>query len=135
MDRQRLTERLLENESLTSDLTDAAAKTVLNWAVARLDSLNPPDDEHFTALAQFLRGINRLAGSLPDVAGQDLAALLTLHQAAFGASRAADESECTRLAHELSEMTLEQVVDTVLEWAAAPASQRRAHHAGGAHVA
>lgn len=134
MDRQHMTDLLLENESLTSNLTDDAARTLLGWATARLDFLSPPDDEHFTALVQFLRGINRLAGGLPDVYPEDLADLLSMHQSAFGAARTADEIECACVAQELSAMTPELVVFKLLDWAP-PAAPRRTHHAGGQYVA
>ncbi|MEJ5223163.1 MAG: hypothetical protein WHV44_01820 [Anaerolineales bacterium] len=134
MDRQHMTDLLLENESLTSNLPDLAARALLDWAAARLDALTPPDDEHFAALVQFLRAINRLAGALPDVSPEDLAALLSLHQSAFGASRAADESACARLAQSLANMTPEQAVSTLLDWAP-PTAPRHARHAGEQHVA
>jgi hypothetical protein len=129
-----MTDLLLENESLTDNLSDAAARTLLDWAAAHLDFLSPSDDEHFTALVHFLRGINRLAGALPDVNAEDLTALLFMHQSAFGAARTADEAECACVAQELSAMTPEQVVSTLLAWAP-PVAPRRSHHAGGQDVA
>lgn len=134
MDRQHMTDLLLENESLTSNLPDPAARALLDWATARLDSLTPPDDEHFAALVQFLRAINRLVGRLPDVSPEDLATLLSLHQSAFGAARAADDAACVRLAQSLANMKPEQAVSTLLEWAP-PTVPRHARHAGEQHVA
>lgn len=127
MDRQHMTDLLLENESLTDNLSDTAARTLLDWAIARLDLLPASEDEHFTALVRFLRGINRLAGALPDVYAEDLAELLSMHQSAFGAARAASEAERARFAAQLSSLTDVQMVSALLTWVAPSAHTPEAH--------
>ncbi len=71
---RRAIEALLENESLTSDLDDAAAKTLLDWGIAcarqvaaATAGLEDADADalmatRLSALRQMLRGVNHWAG-------------------------------------------------------------------------
>ncbi len=127
MDRQHMTDLLLENESLTDNLSDTAARALRDWAIARLHLLPAPQEEHFTALVRFLRQINRLAGALPDVYAEDLANLLSMHQSAFGAARAAGEAECARFAAQLSSLTDNQMINALLEWVVPSAHTPESH--------
>ncbi len=120
MDRRRCQDLLLENESLTDNLDDDSARALLDWGLARLDELpadqGAPQDEHFAALVQLMRGVNRLAASLPDATAEDLAALLAHHRSAFGAARLADAQACSQMAQSLAAMPLTEAVTALLDW-------------------
>jgi len=53
-------ERILEDESLTADLADDAARTLLDWGVARAKGLG--QRKKFTDLRRAMKRVNREAG-------------------------------------------------------------------------
>jgi hypothetical protein len=72
--RQRAVGRLLEDESLTADLPDAAAQCVLDWALRQLDAvladdISPEDlDAFFLNLRRAIKRIGQ-QGALADLEG------------------------------------------------------------------
>ncbi len=63
-------ERLLGDESLTSDLVDEAARLLLDWGATQLDAAFQPPEErtrtdlgaHVSRLKRLMRHVNRRAG-------------------------------------------------------------------------
>ncbi len=62
-------ERILEDETLTADLVDRAAKILLDWGVAQVQSLPQTSqsdiDEYLTALKHTMQRINEFIGEAP----------------------------------------------------------------------
>lgn len=94
--RQRAAERVLENEALTADLDDDAAKVLLDWGLALADraaheTATAPEadaalDERLAAVRRLLRRVGRWAAN-PEEGGADdaaWAALAGLATAAYG---------------------------------------------------
>jgi len=76
---ERAAESILENEKLTADLDDAAAKVLLDWGVAcaekiagSTDGLGDSEAEEvispgLRAIRRLMRGVNRWVASRPDI--------------------------------------------------------------------
>lgn len=69
---QSAVERLLEDEALTADLVDAAARSLLDWGIAQTiatvqeaGGLNEEAQARLAALRRRMREIARQAGQLP----------------------------------------------------------------------
>lgn len=61
--RSRAVERILEDESLTADLTDDAARVLIEWGIARIEGLSPENFESNLAdLRRAMKSVNREAG-------------------------------------------------------------------------
>jgi hypothetical protein len=98
MDKERFTERILETENLTDELDDADANQLLDWGIARLDTVlqGVKDEEtagnRVNSLMAVMRKINRITGSYarqsPQALAEDLATLRDLFAAAFGSQAA-----------------------------------------------
>jgi len=68
-------ERILEDESLTADLTDDAAKTLLDWGVTRAKELG--QEKKFADLRRAMKRISREAGkAAPEAQAEWVRALL-----------------------------------------------------------
>lgn len=90
--RRRAVERILGDESLTADLTDDAARLLLDWGLARAvavvqqaEGLSQEElDAHITALRRAMRQVNKQAGeATPETQVkrvQDLLAEIELEQ-------------------------------------------------------
>jgi hypothetical protein len=83
--RRRAVERILEDESLTADLTDKAARTLLGWGVARAKAMAQQAkgssqaelDAHLADLRRTMKRLSRRAGeAAPEVQAQQVRALL-----------------------------------------------------------
>ena len=79
--RRYAVERILEDERLTADLIDHAAKILLDWGVARAESLpissQTDVDAHLTNLKHAMKCINDWAGQAPpDAQREKVQALL-----------------------------------------------------------
>ena len=55
-------ERILEDESLTADLTDDAARTLLDWGVAQARGFSGELETRLTDLRRAMKRINQEAG-------------------------------------------------------------------------
>lgn len=82
---RRTAERILEDESLTTDLVDHAAQILLDWGLAQAagivqqgQGLSPAElDARLTALRRTIKRIGRQAGKAPpDVQGKRVQTLL-----------------------------------------------------------
>jgi len=122
MDRQIYIDLMLENENLTSNLTDELANILLNWGVAQVDVLldgvvdQDQADMRFSGLVRFMRSINRLISRLPEIIDEDLSTLLERYRIAFGESHEADEIECSNIAQMISVMDPLDVINFLLTW-------------------
>jgi len=83
--RRRAVERLLEDESLTAELTDDAAKILLDWGVAQAEAVAQKTQElpreeldaYLTALRCAMSRISELAGEYaPEAQEEQLQVLL-----------------------------------------------------------
>ena len=76
--RRHAVERILEDESLTADLTDAAATLLLDWGVARAKALPREElDAKLAGLRRTIKRISRQAGkAAPDAQAEQVQALL-----------------------------------------------------------
>ncbi len=79
MDNQLFIDRILENESLTSDLEDGPASQLLRWGIQQVSALvSGLDDEEWAgvkvdALMALMGQVNRMASSCAGAAADDLA--------------------------------------------------------------
>ncbi len=75
---RRAAELILEDESLTADLTDDAARILLDWGVARAKGLYREElDSNLSALRRTMKSINREAGKVaPEAQVERVQALL-----------------------------------------------------------
>lgn len=68
---------LYENESLTGDLTDVPAKTLLKWGEAQVIALTKRHtdptafDADFTALRHLMRTVNHLMGNFDHISAEE----------------------------------------------------------------
>lgn len=85
LDRLLMVERILEDESLTTDLVDYAAQMLLDWGVAQAratvrrseDMPRAELDARLTTLRRTMKRINRRAGRVPpDVQARRVQTLL-----------------------------------------------------------
>ena len=77
--RRRAVERILEDESLTADLTDAAATLLLDWGLARVEALvqQAELDAHLADLRRTMKRIGRQVGkAAPEAQVERVRALL-----------------------------------------------------------
>jgi hypothetical protein len=83
---RRAVERILEDESLTADLTDVAAQFLLDWGLVQAETmvrqaeglLGEEIDTHLTALRRTMKRIGKQAGkSAPEAQVERVQALLT----------------------------------------------------------
>jgi chaperonin cofactor prefoldin len=92
---QRVVERLLEDESLTADLIDEAAKVLLDWGLARADAmvqqetgeiLSPEEfDAQISQLRRTMKCISKQASEAPpDAQTQQVQELLAEIETADG---------------------------------------------------
>ncbi|HEY71972.1 MAG: hypothetical protein DRJ03_11225 [Chloroflexi bacterium] len=76
LNHHRAVERILEDESLTADLTDDAARTLLDWGVARAKGLEQ-EKAKLTDLRRAMKRINQEAGkAAPEAQVERVRALL-----------------------------------------------------------
>jgi hypothetical protein len=123
---QTLTDRILENENLTSNLEDKAADRLLRWGTSRVESLvQGMDDEDqageaVNALMAVMRKVNRIAGNTESASAEeivpDLETLLELYAKAFGQARPPEPDDLQATASKLAGASAEQALDTLLEW-------------------
>jgi len=77
LNHRRAVERILEDESLTADLTDDAARTLLDWGVARAKGLWQ-EKAKLADLRRAMKRINREAGkAAPEAQTEWVRVLLT----------------------------------------------------------
>ena len=75
--RRRAAERLLEDESLTADLTDDAARILLDWGLGQVENLSQEEPSRLASLRRSMRSINKQAGkALPEAQAERVRALL-----------------------------------------------------------
>ncbi len=91
MNKERFKERILETENLTDELEDDDANWLIDWGIARLDTVlqGAADEEtagnRVNALMAVMRKINRIAGSYARQSPQDLAGELAALRDLFAA--------------------------------------------------
>jgi hypothetical protein len=122
IDPQVQVDRLLEAENLSDNLADEDAEWLLNWGVAQVRGManQMTDSDELSkkagALMKFMRGLNRIAGSLPDADPAAVSRLAGPYSAAFGAARNATEVEIAEAAARISSMPPRQVLEFLIEW-------------------
>lgn len=125
-DLQTLTDRMLESENLTDNLQDQEAQWLLDWGIAELRRLAGEAEndqvlaEKAGALMKFMRGLNRLAGSLPDADPAELARLLESRFAAYGTSRPAEQAAINDAVTALSALPPRQALEFLIGWVEMP---------------
>jgi hypothetical protein len=125
-DLQALTDRMLESENLTDNLQDQEAQWLLDWGITELRRLasEAENDQELSeragALMKFMRGLNRLVGSLPDADPAELTRLLEARFAAYGTSRAAEQAAIDEAAMALSAMAPQEALEFLIDWVEMP---------------
>ena len=77
LNHRRAVERILEDESLTADLTDYAARTLLDWGVAQAQRFSGELETGLVDLRRAMKRINQVAGkAAPEVQTEWVRALL-----------------------------------------------------------
>jgi hypothetical protein len=123
---QILTDRILENENLTSNLEDEAADRLLRWGTSRVESLvQGMDDEEqageaVNALMAVMRKVNRIAGNTESAVAEeivpDLETLLELYAKVSGQAGPAEPADLQATATQLAGASTEQALNTLLDW-------------------
>lgn len=93
---RRAAERLLEDESLTADLTDDAARILLDWGLEQVETLSQKDPSRLASLRRSMKSINEQAGkALPEDQAERVRALLAenVEQNTEEASRIGPDAE------------------------------------------
>lgn len=92
-------ERLLEDESLTADLVDAGARTLIDWAISRMEAIlreteGAPErqKERLSTLRHKMKHISELAGqSPPNEQAEQVQALLAAQESGVESDEQSDE--------------------------------------------
>ena len=126
MDPQIFIDRILENESLTSDLEDGPASRLLQWGTGQVRALVEGLDDQESAgakvnalmavMRQVTRTANNCAGAATDDLADELGRLLERHAEAFGSSARATPGEVAQAAARLTELPPDGAVTFLLEW-------------------
>ena len=121
-DLQPLIDRMLEIENLTDNLQDEDARWLLDWGTSQLRRLatDTTQDGELTeraaALMKFMRGLNRMVGSLPAADPTELTRLLETHSAAYGTSRPAGQAAIDEAVTALSGLPARGALEFLINW-------------------
>ena len=124
-DRQNFVDRMLESENLTDELEDDAAKWLIHWGIEQIDIVTDGIEDGELAsekvgnLMRFIRRLNRIAGNLDSLTGEDLSELLDRCSSTYGASRTASEEEMNETAGRLSSMSPFEALEFLITWSRA----------------
>ena len=129
MEKQPFIDRILETENLSDELEDADANWLLNWGIGQLDVVLKDvilkdtleleaAGAKVNALMAVMRKINRICGSYTDKLAtdlsQDLKALQTFHDAAFGhTAEALPDEFLIQTATHLVKLPVRQVLEAL----------------------
>lgn len=123
---------LYEDESLTGELDDAEAQTLLKWAEGRVGSLVDqfPDDEAydsaFTPLRAMLKRVNKVVGQRNDMAPDEMVEMLgKIAETARSMGGQVDDAQVQSAAAGLAALPAADALQQLLTWAspAVPAEQ------------
>ncbi len=126
MDRELLVDRILENESLTSDLEDGPAAQLLQWGTHQVGALVSELEDEASAgakvdalmalMRQVARIANRCAGADVGALAKQLDHLLESCAPAFGSDSPATVDEVVKAAALLRELPPGKAVAFLLDW-------------------
>jgi hypothetical protein len=125
-DLQPYIDRMLEIENLTDNLQDEEASWLLDWGASQLRRLAADVEqdgeltERAAALMKFMRGLNRLVGSLPSADPTELARLLETRSAAYGSSRPAEQAAIDEAVTALSGLPARGALEFLISWVETP---------------
>ena len=122
VDRQVLTDRLLEAENLTDNLEDEDADTLLKWGIAQINPLikgirdEDAAGEKVNHLMGLMRQVNLIAGNLSTVSEDKIQELLEQFTETFDKDHHVSDEERKEVAEKLSQMQPGEAVNYLLDW-------------------